>query len=145
MNDNPLRIHGNASENRKEVFCGGEGGVVGVETRRRKFRSRKSAIFCTMHCERKRQHDRIIFIELNRTQTVNSKRSKPDWAAAIDRQLADAEAQLTINGQPASPAYLFVTNRAFMQALDAPECGEIGAAFGYKIPEFRKGRGLGLC
>lgn len=49
-----------------------------------------------------------------------------------------------INGQPVPPAYIFVTNRAFMHALDdAPHVAETGIAHGFKIPEFPQGKGLG--
>jgi hypothetical protein len=85
-------------------------------------------------------HPRIIFIELNRTQT-RLPNGEPDWAAAVDKDLADAEAQLTIDGGPAPPAYVFVTNRAYMQAFDLPDVGEAGIAHGFKIPEFPQGRG----
>jgi hypothetical protein len=85
-------------------------------------------------------HDRIIFIELNRSQTITAN-GDPDWAVPIDRELAAAEAELTIDGAPAPKAYLFVTNRAFMHALDAPDCGEAGIAHGFKIREFPQGRG----
>jgi hypothetical protein len=85
-------------------------------------------------------HERIIFIELNRSQTLTPN-GEPDWAASLDQELAAAEAELTIGGRPAPQAYLFVTNRAFMHALDAPDCGEAGLAHGFKIREFPQGRG----
>jgi hypothetical protein len=85
-------------------------------------------------------YDRVIFIELNRSQTITAD-GEPDWAAPIDHELVLAEAELTIDGGPAPQAYLFVTNRAFMHALDAPDCGEAGIAHGFKIREFPQGRG----
>jgi hypothetical protein len=85
-------------------------------------------------------HHRIIFIELNRSQTMTAK-GEPDWVAPLDQELAAAEEQLTIDGQPAPPAYLFITNRAFMHAFDAPDCGEAGIAHGFKLQEFPQGRG----
>jgi len=69
------------------------------------------------------------------------KNREPDWAASLDQELAAAENELTIDGQPAPKAYLFITNRAFMQALDAPDCAELGIAHGFKIREFPQGRG----
>ena len=85
-------------------------------------------------------HNRIIFIELNRAHTLTAT-GEPDWAAALDQELAAAEAELTINGQPAPPAYLFISNRAFMHALDNAACAEAGIAHGFKIREFPQGRG----
>jgi hypothetical protein len=85
-------------------------------------------------------HERIVFIELNRTQILTED-GEPDWAAPLTQHLDLAETELTINGQPAPAAYLFVTNRAFMHGLDAPDCGEAGIAHGFKIKEFPQGRG----
>ena len=85
-------------------------------------------------------HDRIVFIELNRMQTIMPN-GEPDWMPAIDHDLAQAEAELTIEGHPAPPAYLFITNRPFMNALDAPAVGELGVGHGFKIQEFPQGRG----
>ena len=85
-------------------------------------------------------YPRIIFIELNRSQVMMAN-GEPDWVAPLDQELAAAESELTIDGAPAPPAYLFVTNRAFLHALDAPDCGEAGIAHGFKITEFPQGRG----
>jgi hypothetical protein len=85
-------------------------------------------------------HPRIVFIELNRAQTILAS-GEPDWVSQIDQDLAQAEAELTIDGQPAPPAYVFITNRAFMQALDDLDCGEVGIGHGFKIMEFPQGRG----
>ena len=89
---------------------------------------------------KKAEHDRIIFIELNRTQTLSAT-GEPDWAAPIDAELAAAERELTIASNPAPPAYVLITNRAFMQALDETECGETTIAHGFKIDDFPPGRG----
>lgn len=89
---------------------------------------------------KKAAHDRIIFIELNRTQTISAN-GEPDWVKAVTNDLTSAEAELTIRGEPAPKAYLFVTNRAYMHALDEPDCGEAGIVHGFKIPEFPQGRG----
>jgi len=64
---------------------------------------------------KKAEHERIIFIELNRTQTLNAT-GEPDWAASIDAEIAAAEREFTIAGKPAPPAYVLITNRAFMRA-----------------------------
>jgi hypothetical protein len=86
------------------------------------------------------EHERIIFVELNRAQTVNDQ-GEPDWAAQVDQEMRLAESELTIARQPAPPAYVFVTNRVFMQKLDDPEGGEMYMARGFKIADFPPGRG----
>jgi len=49
-------------------------------------------------------HERMIFIELNRAGT-GTPGEVPDWMQHIDAELAQAEKELTIDGQPAPPAY----------------------------------------
>ena len=51
------------------------------------------------------------------------------------------ERELTIAGNPAPPAYVLITNRAFMQALDETECGETTIARAFKIDDFPPGQG----
>lgn len=80
-------------------------------------------------------HDRLIFIEINRAE-FGSPGAAPDWVQSIDAELLQAEKELTIAGQPAPPAYVLVTNRAFMHALDSEQCAEMWLACGYKIPDF---------
>jgi hypothetical protein len=87
------------------------------------------------------EYPRIVFIELGRTHTINDK-GEPDWAAAIHCDIEAAERELTIRGQPAPPAYVFVSNRAFMLDLDSTECPEIGIAYGFKIADFVPRRGF---
>jgi len=86
------------------------------------------------------EHERIIFIELSRAQTV-LKNGEPDWAKDIGQEIAIAEQEITIHRVPAPPAYVFVTSRALMHALDSLECSEAGMAFGFKIHDFPPGRG----
>jgi hypothetical protein len=86
-------------------------------------------------------YPRIVFIELGRTHALREN-GEPDWAADIDREIEIAERELTIRGQPAPPAYVFVTNRAFMLALDSTDCSEAGVAYGFKIDEFVPRRGF---
>ena len=76
-------------------------------------------------------HERMIFIELNRAGSVKPG-EVPDWAAKIDAEMAQAEAELTVLGQPAPPAYILVTNRGFMHDLDSTAVAEVGFACGFK-------------
>jgi hypothetical protein len=47
-----------------------------------------------------------------------------------------AQKELTVDGQPAPPAYVFVTNRGFMYALDSCHWSEVSLSCGYKIDDF---------
>lgn len=80
-------------------------------------------------------HERIVFIELNRAK-LTMKGGMPDWAQGIDAELAQAENDLTIDGAPAPAAYVFVTNRGFVHALDSVQWTEVGLACGFKTGDF---------
>jgi len=80
-------------------------------------------------------HERLIFIELNRVGTGGPS-EKPEWIQHVEVEIQDAERNLTIDGQAAPPAYVFVTNRGFIHALDSTRWTEVGLACGYKIADF---------
>ena len=88
-------------------------------------------------------HERLIFIEINRKE-LGTLAQIPDWVQQIDAELAQAEKELTVEGQAAPPAYVFVTNRGFIHALDSESWSEVGLACGYKIDDFasRTGRSI---
>jgi hypothetical protein len=80
-------------------------------------------------------HERMIFIELNRAGTV-APGEVPDWMRHIDAEIEQAEKELTIEGQPAPPAYVMVTNLGAAHALDKTVFADVGLACGFKIPDF---------
>lgn len=80
-------------------------------------------------------HERIVFIELNRAQTLSAD-GIPDWVPLVDAEIKDAERTLTISGAPAPPAYIFVTNRDYLHNLDAPASLDMLFANGFKIDDF---------
>lgn len=80
-------------------------------------------------------HDRIVFIELNRAEPVEPGKM-PSWVAQVDKELEQAERELTIDKQPAPPSYVFISNRAFMHDLTAPSPRDAVLACGFKIPDF---------
>jgi hypothetical protein len=80
-------------------------------------------------------HERIVFIELNRAGTVAVGQT-PDWLKDVDADLERAEKELTIEGKPAPPAYIFVTNNGALHALDSTAFAEVWLGCGFKIPDF---------
>ena len=54
-----------------------------------------------------------------------------------------AEREITINGEPAPPAYVFITNRAFVLYLARTACVELWVAGGFKIDDFPLERAAG--
>jgi hypothetical protein len=87
-------------------------------------------------------HPRIIFIELSRVDAATAD-TAPEWVPHVAREIEDAEKQITIDGQPAPPAYVFVTNRSFVHDLTGIAGGETSAAAGFKINDFPPARGAG--
>ena len=80
-------------------------------------------------------HPRLIFVELNRAEPLEPPET-PEWATQIDREMEQAEVELTVDGNPAPPAYVIVTNRAFAHALEQTRWREAIFACGFKIPDF---------
>jgi hypothetical protein len=76
---------------------------------------------------------------LSRQQSL-LENGEPDWVKQVEQDLAVAERELTINGNPPPPAYVFVTNRAFIQAIDSVACEEAVMVCGFKIGDFPAGR-----
>lgn len=84
-------------------------------------------------------HPRIVFIELSRAHSTDD-RGAPEWVSHIAEQIARCEQEITIAGAPAPPAYVFVTNRAFVHELDGTGGAELWAAAGFKIADFPPAR-----
>ena len=80
-------------------------------------------------------HERMIFIELNRGG-INPTANVPEWVRQIDADMVQAEKDMTIDGKPAPPAYVFLTNFGAIHALDNTRFTEVGLSCGFKIPDF---------
>ena len=83
-------------------------------------------------------HPRVIFIELNSHQRVNSD-DVITFVRQISEHLRELERRLTINGNPAPEAYVFLTNFPYQFNLEATNIKIFALAEGYKIPEFNFG------
>jgi hypothetical protein len=96
--------------------------------------ARAQAKLIFARCKRA-DHERMVFIELNRVE-LGTAGNVPDWVRHVDAELAQAEKDLTVERGPAPTAYVFVTNRGFMHALDSERWNEVGVACGFKIEDF---------
>jgi hypothetical protein len=83
-------------------------------------------------------HPRVVFIELNSHQRVNSD-EVIDFARQISEHLRELEQRLTIKGNPAPEAYVFLTNFPYQFNIEATNVKIFALAEGYKIPEFNFG------
>ena len=61
----------------------------------------------------------------------------PTWAQQVDAEIEQAEK----DGTTVPPAYVFVTNRGFVHALDSDRWTDIGLACGFKIADFASRKG----
>jgi hypothetical protein len=90
---------------------------------------------------KKAAHERIVFIELNRDEDINGE-AAPPWEADVLKELRQAEKDMMIDGNPAPPAYVFMTNRGFMHAFDKTAWAEFAILDGFRIADFPIGRGV---
>ncbi len=79
--------------------------------------------------EKETEYPRIVFIELNIPDLISK---YPDILEELER----LENILTIKGQPAPPAYLFITNHSYVYKLENTDFQRAGLTHGFKIKDF---------
>lgn len=79
-------------------------------------------------------HQRIVMIDVNVPH--DPARTAEVWLQGVIRALKGREPTLTINGQPAPPAFVVVTNHPYHYDLDSTSTGLAVLADGFKIPDF---------
>ena len=80
-------------------------------------------------------HPRVIFIDMNARADVDFDAFRDGALAAIQGR----EPKLTIQGGPAPPAYVYVTNQPYHLALNETRLPRVCLAAGFKIPDFGHG------
>lgn len=83
-------------------------------------------------------HPRVVFIELNSHPRVN-RNEVMDFVRQISAHLRKLEKGLSIKGNPAPEAYVFLTNFPYQFNLEATNVFKFAFAEGFKIPEFNSG------
>jgi len=84
--------------------------------------------------KKKAEHPRVVFIEVNRSI---EKAGQPAWLNSFYEQILDAEKTLTVDKQPAPPAYVFVTNRPLLIEGIGPDGEHFEAAsMGFKLEDY---------
>jgi hypothetical protein len=81
-------------------------------------------------------HTRVIFVDLNVPESVSDFES----ATQLKEALASVRAKepgMTIDGQPAPPAYVFLTNHPFQYGLESITAPRMVLAEGFKIPDYK--------
>jgi hypothetical protein len=82
-------------------------------------------------------NQRIVMIDVNVPD--DPPRSADVWLAEVMGALRRREPTLTVNGQPAPPAFVVVTNHPYHYDLEGPIRGMAVLAGGFKIPDFGLG------
>ena len=82
---------------------------------------------------KKAAHERVVMIEINVPEVVTSYEG---WPAAAMAQIRHNERSDFPGGEKKPSAYVFVTNHAFHNNLDAPDAGMQVVATGFHIPGF---------
>lgn len=77
-------------------------------------------------------HARVVFIDLN----VDARLDEGQFVVETLARIKDREAKLVIDGQPAPPAYVFVTNQPYHLHLDDTNVPKALIGLGFKIPDF---------
>lgn len=77
-------------------------------------------------------YERIIFVDLN----INKDFDAQNFLNGVAGSIKSREEKLTINGNPAPPAYVFVTNHPYHLHLNDINIQRVILSEGYKIPDF---------
>ena len=85
--------------------------------------------------KKRAEHTRVIFIEVNLPDNCDNATATANLIMALN-SLRSREETLTIDGQPAPPAYVLVTNNPHSYSLNGPS-QSAGLAEGFKIPDFK--------
>jgi SEC-C motif-containing protein len=81
-------------------------------------------------------HPRIVFIDINVPGSATEGQKVP-WLRDVLGELRRKEVTMTIDGQPAPPAYVFLTNYPYQYCMETMISENIVVSEGFKIPEYR--------
>ena len=87
---------------------------------------------------KKSKHRRFVFIDAN----VGGEIDPEDFREQVTASVRRAESRMTIHGNPAPPAYVFVTNQPYHLRLDDESVPRVLLCLGFKIPDFGSGIGF---
>jgi hypothetical protein len=88
--------------------------------------------------KKKANYTRIVFIDVNVPDKADDSQSV-SWLKEALNSLRVKEDSMTINGAPAPPAYIFLTNQPFIYNIETANFRRAVLSEGYKIPDFKMG------
>jgi hypothetical protein len=83
-------------------------------------------------------HTRVIFIDINVPDDVTGA-EEVSWLTGALETIRSKEPTMTIEGEPAPAAYVFVTNLPYHHAPDSRDLRVAVLAEGFKLPDFKMG------
>ena len=86
--------------------------------------------------KKKSERERIIFIDMN-VPYIARNLDEAGWLKEAARTVRQAESTMTINRQPAPPAYVILTNYPYEYNLEKVCSDWMVLAEGFKIPDFK--------
>lgn len=108
-----------------------------VEAKRREGHRERIGRLFNGALSKQANHTRVVFIDINLRDDATDE-SPPTYLPKVFRRLRSLEGQ-TLNGIPAPPAYVFVTNAPWDLHLDEPAPRSTFLAEGFQIPDFKSG------
>jgi len=79
---------------------------------------------------------RVVFIDVN-VPDAASDRERVAWLEEALASIRAKEATMTIDGQPAPGAYVFLTNHPYQYSLESTEYRRVVVSEGFKIPDYK--------
>lgn len=80
---------------------------------------------------------RVVFIDVNVPDASSNFREKSKWMNEAMKTLRDMETDLQIDGKPAPPAYIFLSNHPYLYSAHSVDFGYAVIGEGFKIPDFK--------
>ncbi|MFC1564127.1 hypothetical protein ACFL6G_04280 [candidate division KSB1 bacterium] len=120
------------------VKYNGTGKKYSVEAKAREAHKSNVKVGNQLHkaLQKEARHTRIIFIDVNVPDSISDDET-PGYLEDVLSNLRDKEKTMTINGRPAPPAYIFITNHPFQYYIDKPGFRISVLSEGYKIPDYK--------
>lgn len=78
-------------------------------------------------------HQRIVLIDINTPSEANTEEK---WLGQLVPAIKNRESTLNINGEPAPPAFVIITNHPYHYDLEGTGTRQAALAEGFKIPDF---------
>lgn len=88
--------------------------------------------------KKKANYTRVVFIDVNVPDNADDLQSI-SWLNEALNSLRAKEGSMTIDGLPAPPAYIFLTNQPYVYNLEKANFRRAVLSEGYKIPDFKMG------